>query len=57
MVVLDEPSPIWGGETAAPTFHDIMSYSLQHLKIPPSWGMPPGAQGGSNNGGDSPPSD
>jgi len=57
MVVLDEPSPIWGGETAAPTFHDIMSYSLQHLKIPPSWGMPPGAQGGKVNGGNSPPSD
>jgi cell division protein FtsI/penicillin-binding protein 2 len=37
MVVLDEPSPIWGGETAAPTFSDIMTFSLQHLKIPPSW--------------------
>ena len=57
MVVLDEPTPIWGGDTAAPTFHDIMSYSLQHLKIPPSWGMPAGTQGGSTNGGDSPPSD
>lgn len=42
MVVLDEPSPIWGGETAAPVFREIMSYSLQHLKVPPSWGMPPG---------------
>jgi cell division protein FtsI (penicillin-binding protein 3) len=41
MVVLDEPTPIWGGETAAPVFRKIMSFSLQHLKIPPSWGTPP----------------
>jgi cell division protein FtsI (penicillin-binding protein 3) len=47
MVVLDEPTPIWGGETAAPVFRTIMSYSLQHLKIPPSWGNAPSAQGGS----------
>jgi len=40
MVVLDEPSPIWGGETAAPTFKDIMSFSLQHLKVSPSWSQP-----------------
>ena len=44
MVVLDEPTPIWGGETAAPVFKDMMSYSLQHLKIPPSWGMPAAAK-------------
>ncbi|MFH1149633.1 MAG: penicillin-binding protein 2 [Actinomycetota bacterium] len=37
MVVLDEPSPIWGGHTAAPTFKPIMEFSLQHLKIAPSW--------------------
>lgn len=41
MVVLDEPTPIWGGETAAPVFKQIMSFSLQHLKIPPSWGTAP----------------
>jgi len=41
MVVLDEPTPIWGGETAAPVFRDIMGFSLQHLKMPPSWGTPP----------------
>jgi cell division protein FtsI (penicillin-binding protein 3) len=46
MVVLDEPTPIWGGETSAPVFRTIMSYSLQHLKIPPSWGNAPSAQGG-----------
>lgn len=37
LVVLDEPSPIWGGETSAPVFKEIMTFSLQHLKIPPSW--------------------
>lgn len=41
VVVLDEPSPIWGGHTSAPVFKEIMSYSLQHLNIPPSWGTPP----------------
>ena len=44
MVVLDEPTPIWGGETAAPVFKNVMSFSLQHLKIPSSWGMPPAAK-------------
>ena len=43
LVVLDEPSPIWGGETSAPVFREIMSYSLQHLKVPPSWGTDQGA--------------
>lgn len=37
LVVLDEPSPIWGGETSAPVFKEIMAFSLQHLKVPPSW--------------------
>ncbi|MBU1670173.1 MAG: penicillin-binding protein 2 [Actinobacteria bacterium] len=51
MVVLDEPSPIWGGHTAAPTFKPIMEFSLQHLKIAPSWAVPapaapPTPQGG-----------
>ncbi len=36
-VFLDEPVPIWGGETAAPVFREIMEYSLQHLRIAPSW--------------------
>ncbi|PKQ28200.1 MAG: hypothetical protein CVT63_03905 [Candidatus Anoxymicrobium japonicum] len=35
LVVLDEPTPIWGGETAAPLFSEIMGFSMQHLKIPP----------------------
>lgn len=38
LVVFDEPSPIWGSETAAPVFSKIMGFSLQHLKIPPSHG-------------------
>lgn len=37
-VVLDQPSPIWGGHTSAPVFKEIMGFSLQHLRIPPSWG-------------------
>ncbi len=41
MVVLDEPSPIWGGHTAAPTFKPIMEFTLQHLKVAPSWAQAP----------------
>lgn len=37
LVVLDEPTTIWGGETAAPVFSQVMSYSLQHMRIPTSW--------------------
>jgi cell division protein FtsI/penicillin-binding protein 2 len=36
LVKLDEPSPIWGGSTAAPTFQTIMEYTMRHLKITPS---------------------
>jgi len=39
-VVLDEPTPIWGGVVSAPVFSEIMGFSLQHLKVPPSWGNP-----------------
>ncbi|MBN2167981.1 MAG: penicillin-binding protein 2 [Actinobacteria bacterium] len=45
VVILDEPSPIWGGHTSAPVFKEIMGYSLQHLNVPPSWGTPDGAGG------------
>ncbi len=44
LVVFDEPSPIWGSETSAPVFKEIMGYSLQHLKIAPSFGTMPAAQ-------------
>jgi cell division protein FtsI/penicillin-binding protein 2 len=36
IVVLDNPSPIWGGNTAAPTFKIITEYALRHLGIAPS---------------------
>jgi cell division protein FtsI (penicillin-binding protein 3) len=36
IVVLDEPRPIWGGHTAAPTFQKIMEFSLRHLGISPT---------------------
>ena len=36
VVVLDEPSPIWGGATAAPTFKSIMEFALSHLRVPPT---------------------
>jgi cell division protein FtsI (penicillin-binding protein 3) len=36
LVVLDEPSPIWGGLTAAPTFKTITEFALRHLGIPPT---------------------
>ena len=36
IVVLDNPTPIWGGATAAPAFKAIAEPALQHLGIPPS---------------------
>lgn len=36
IVILDDPSPIWGGTTAAPTFKTIMEFALRHLGIPPT---------------------
>lgn len=36
VVVLDEPRPIWGGSTAAPTFQTIAEFTLRHLGVPPS---------------------
>lgn len=36
IVVLDEPSPIWGGSTAAPTFRTIAEFALRHLGVPPT---------------------
>jgi cell division protein FtsI/penicillin-binding protein 2 len=36
IVILDEPSPIWGGSTAAPTFKTIMEFALRHLGISPT---------------------
>jgi cell division protein FtsI (penicillin-binding protein 3) len=36
LVVLDDPSPIWGGSTAAPTFASIEGFALRHLGVAPS---------------------
>ncbi|HEX2239617.1 MAG TPA: penicillin-binding protein 2 [Actinomycetota bacterium] len=36
IVVLDEPSPIWGGATAAPTFKRIVEFALRHLGVAPT---------------------
>ncbi len=35
MVVLDEPSTIFGGIASAPVFHDIATYALRELQVPP----------------------
>lgn len=36
LVVLDEPDPIWGGWTAAPTFKVIVGHALRELGVPPT---------------------
>lgn len=41
VVVLDEPTPIYGGQVAAPVFARIMQYALRLERIPP----PPPAPG------------
>lgn len=35
LVILDDPDPIWGGSTAAPTFKTIAEFALRHLGIAP----------------------
>jgi cell division protein FtsI (penicillin-binding protein 3) len=39
-VVLDDPTPIWGGSTAAPTFRIVMQNALQRLGIGPGPVLP-----------------
>lgn len=36
IVILDEPTPIWGGSTAAPTFKTITQFALRHLGVSPT---------------------
>ncbi|CAN5614864.1 penicillin-binding protein [soil metagenome] len=36
LVTFDDPSPIWGGSTAAPTFKSIMEFALRQLGVAPS---------------------
>jgi cell division protein FtsI (penicillin-binding protein 3) len=35
LVILDNPTPLWGGSSAAPTFQTIMKFALRHLGVPP----------------------
>jgi cell division protein FtsI/penicillin-binding protein 2 len=44
MVVLDQPSPIWGGATAAPTFKKITEFALLHLGVSPTGNAEKGAR-------------
>ena len=36
LVSLDDPSPIWGGSTAAPTFQKIVAFTLRQLGVAPT---------------------
>jgi len=36
VITLDEPTPIYGGHTAAPCFSRVMEFALQHLNVTPS---------------------
>ncbi len=54
VVVLDHPTPIYGGSVAAPVFSQVCSYALRTLRIPPpAAGSQSGSQGsgGVANGG------
>lgn len=35
LVMVDEPSTIWGGVVAAPAFAEIAQFALQYLEVPP----------------------
>ncbi len=43
IVVLDQPTPIFGGVVAAPVFAQIAQYELHRLGVPPTPPAPPGA--------------
>lgn len=36
VIMYDPQTSIWGGEVAAPVFHDVASFALQSLQVPPS---------------------
>ena len=44
VVVQDPKNGHFGGTVAAPVFHDVMSFALQSLKIPPTGTRPPVAR-------------
>jgi cell division protein FtsI (penicillin-binding protein 3) len=58
-VSLDEPSPIYGGVTAAPAFSEIMGFALRHRGVTPApppdspdgFGVPGSAQAASSQEG------
>ena len=41
VVVLDRPTPYFGGEAAAPVFAAVSRYALRHLRIPPPGSLAP----------------
>jgi cell division protein FtsI (penicillin-binding protein 3) len=52
IVVLDQPTPIYGGTVAAPVFSQIMSYALHRYGIPTSPGAPSQAPAPATSGAD-----
>ncbi|MGH9190369.1 MAG: peptidoglycan D,D-transpeptidase FtsI family protein [Acidimicrobiales bacterium] len=44
IVVLDEPTPYFGGLVAAPVFASVAGYGVRHFRVPP---LPPGTVGSS----------
>ena len=48
IVVLDRPTPIYGGSVAAPVFSQIMRYALHRYDIPTTPGAPLGAPQGTS---------
>src|SRR2546423_10063413 len=42
IVTLDNPSPIWGGVTAAPTFKLLAERAIEEFGIPPDKRLAPG---------------
>jgi cell division protein FtsI (penicillin-binding protein 3) len=43
MVILDEPTPIYGGLVAAPVFAELAGYALREFRVPPPPPMAPTA--------------
>ncbi len=41
MVILDEPTPIFGGLVAAPVFAELAGYGLREFRVPPPPPMAP----------------
>ena len=44
IVILDEPSPIFGGLVAAPVFAEVAEYGLRQLRVPPPPPSPTAAE-------------